>query len=249
MATEYGIHVMDAAWSQPFVAWPGRGSPVSLTTWAGEVRAFVAASLSPPAFPNDAARGQGEPAIVVPAYLSPGSSTNALRKFLLRQEFAAECWGCGINIGPTRDAIEMLDGRLRRTAQKHGRKVALVGLSLGGTLAREAAKRCPDCVARVVTLASPINMPVTTPLAPLARLTSMLWDGKAGTAIDRIAEPPPVPLTAIVTPIDGIVDWRACVPRPAPQVETVLVANAHMTIASNPEVLRLIAGRLAEVQE
>jgi pimeloyl-ACP methyl ester carboxylesterase len=219
---------------------------VSLTTWWREVRAFVTASLSPAFFPDDALRGQGEPVIVVPAFLSPGISTDSLRKFLLRQGFAAECWGCGMNIGPTHHSIEMLDRRLRMAAEKHGRKVALVGLSLGGTLAREAAKRCPESVWRVVTLASPINMPVTTPLAPLARLTAMLWDANAGSAFDRLAEPPPVPLTAIVSPVDGVVDWRACVPRPAPEVETVLVANAHMTIASNPDVLRLIAGRLAQ---
>jgi pimeloyl-ACP methyl ester carboxylesterase len=139
----------------------------------------------------------------------------------------------------------MLDRRLRMMAERHRRKVALVGLSLGGTLAREAAKRCPECVSRVVTLASPINMPVTTPLAPLARLTSMLWDSSAGAAFDRIAEPPPVPLTAVVTPVDGILDWRDCIPKPAAQVETVLVHNAHMTIASNPDILRLIASRLA----
>jgi pimeloyl-ACP methyl ester carboxylesterase len=136
-------------------------------------------------------RGQGEPVIVVPAFLSPGTSTDSLRKFLLRQGFAAECWGCGINLGPTRHSIEMLDRRLRRTAGKHGGKVSLVGLSLGGTLAREAAKRCPESVARVITLASPINMPVSTPLAPLARMTAMLWDGNAGRAFDRLAEPHP----------------------------------------------------------
>ena len=238
--------MMDAAWSHSFAVWPGPGSSVSGTTWLREVRAFAAASLAPPSFPEDAARGQGEPVLVVPAYLSPGNSTNALRKFLLGQNFAAQCWGCGINLGPTRRSIEMLDRRLRISAEKHGRKVAMVGLSLGGTLAREAAKRCPEYVSCVVTLASPINMPVTTPLAPLAWLTSLLWDHKAEHAFDRIAEPPPVPLTAVVSPTDGIIDWRACVPLPAPQVETVLVANAHMTIASNPHVLRLVASRLAE---
>jgi pimeloyl-ACP methyl ester carboxylesterase len=240
---------MDAAWAQSCVVWPERGSPVSLATWWREVRAFAVASASAACFPGDAPRGQGEPVIVVPAFLSPGSSTNALRRFLLGQEFAAECWGCGINLGPTRHSIEKLDRRLRMTAEKHGRRVALVGLSLGGTLAREAAKRCPDSVSRVITLASPINMPVTTPLAPLARLASMLWDTNAGDAFGRIAEPPPVPLTAVNSPVDGVVDWRACIPRPAPDVETVLVANAHMTIASNPEVLRLIAKRLAHIRD
>jgi pimeloyl-ACP methyl ester carboxylesterase len=121
-----------------------------------------------------------------------------------------------------------------------------VGVSLGGTLAREAAKRCPDCVARVVTLVSPINMPVSTPLAPLARLAATLWDASARGALERVPEPPPVPLTAIVSPIDGVLDWRACLPRPAPQVDTVLIATAHMTIDANPEALRVVAARLAE---
>jgi dienelactone hydrolase len=236
---------MDTAWSRPFVSWPGRGSPVSVRTWLREVGAFMAANVAPRPFPDDAAQGQGEPVIIVPAFLSPETSTAYLRKFLLRQGFAVERWGYGINLGPTRQTLEMLDRCLRITAEKHGRPVALVGISLGGTLAREAAKRSPECAVRVVTLASPINTPVTTPLAPLARLTALLWEGGAPEDFERIAEPPPVPLTAVVSPVDGVLDWRACLPQPAPDVETVLIPGAHMTIASNPDVLRVVAARLA----
>jgi alpha-beta hydrolase superfamily lysophospholipase len=167
-----------------------------------------------------------------------------LRAFLAHQGFEPECWECGVNFGPVRGAAVRLDRRVRETAERHGRKVSLVGISLGGTLAREAAKRCQDCVARVVTLASPINTPVTTPLAPIARLAATFWDSGSKMDFEHIAEAPPVPLTAIVSRTDGVVDWRACVPQPAPGVETVLITGAHMTIAANEQALRIVAARL-----
>lgn len=236
---------MDAAWTRPFVAWPGPDSPVSLTTWAREVREFLRTALSSGSFPDGAARGHGEPVFVIPAFLSPESSAAFLCRFLAHQGFAAACWGCGMNLGPTRATIQRLDARLRAFARDHGRKVSLVGISLGGTLAREAAKRCPECTERVVTLASPVNVPVTTPLAPLARLAAMLWDGQGDEAFEHVGEAPPVPLTAVVCPNDGVVESRACLPRPGPGVETVLVPSPHMTIATNPEALRVVAARLA----
>jgi hypothetical protein len=64
-------------------------------------------------------------------------------------------------------------------------------------------------------------------------------------ALDAIAQPPPVPLTAIVSRDDGIIDWRASVPEPAEGVEVVEVSGAHMSICTNPQVQRLIAERLA----
>ncbi|MGH6890100.1 MAG: alpha/beta hydrolase [Rhizomicrobium sp.] len=236
---------MDAAWSRPFVAWPRRDSPVSLATWLREVVEFVRMRGAQVPYPADAPRGQGEPVIVVPAFLSPDSSTASLRAFLAHQGFEPECWNCGMNLGPMRRAVVQLDHRVREIAQRHRRKVSLVGISLGGTLAREAAKRCRECVARVVTLASPINMPVVTPLAPFARLAATFWDGTAEAAFEHIAEAPPVPLTAIVSHTDGVVDWRACMPQPARGVETVLISGAHMTIAANAEALRVVAARLA----
>jgi hypothetical protein len=52
-------------------------------------------------------------------------------------------------------------------------------------------------------------------------------------------------LTAIVNPKDGVVDWRACVPDPAPNVEMVIVEGAHMTMGSNPDAQKIVAARLA----
>jgi pimeloyl-ACP methyl ester carboxylesterase len=168
-----------------------------------------------------------------------------LRQFLKLQNFAARSWDCGPNIGPTRTALSQFERQLAETAEQHGAPISLVGISLGGTLAREIAKRRPGCVAHVVTVVSPIKLPVATPLAPLAKFASLVWDDEARDLISRVAEPPPVPVTAIVNPKDGVVDWRACMPEPAPNIEIVLIEGHHMTMASNPDALRVVASRLA----
>jgi pimeloyl-ACP methyl ester carboxylesterase len=221
---------------------------VSGTTWLREFKGFAKCLAAPPAFPENAARGNGEPVLLVPAFLSPDLSTAAIRRFLRRQQFSPEPSGCGINFGPTPNALERLATKIRQCAERSGRRVSVVGISLGGTLVREAAKRSTDYVERLITVASPVNFPVTTPLAPLARIASLFWDDDAKEVAARVAEPPPVPITAIVSLSDGILDWRACVPRPSPQTEVIALTGDHMTMGSNPEVLRVIAARLARAQ-
>jgi|SRR5579862_2860824 len=239
---------MDWVASTQFVRWPQAGAPVSPATWFRELRVFAKCLVSPPPHPRNAARGHGEPVLLVPAFLSPDVSTAALRKFLRRQGFAPEPWGCGVNFGPTTGALTRLRVGIRASSERHGRKVSVIGISLGGTLAREAAKECVDCIERLVTVASPVNPPVITPLAPIAQLASLFWDSDMKLAAARVAEPPPVPVTAIVSLTDGVIDWRACIPQTSAQTEIVTVCGSHMTLGSNPEVMRVIAARLAGCQ-
>jgi hypothetical protein len=60
-----------------------------------------------------------------------------------------------------------------------------------------------------------------------------------------VSEPPPVPVTAIVNPKDGVLDWRNTLPEPSALVDVVMVEGAHMTIGSNPQAQRVVAARLA----
>ena len=228
-----------------FAVWPPADSPVSLRTWWREVAARGRCDADPPAFPEDAACGSGQKVIVLPGFCAPDLSTIRLRNFLKHQGFDAQPWDCGTNVGPTRTILTSLERLLGEAADRQGRPVALVGISLGGTIAREIAKRRPQCVEQVITIVSPIKLPVATPLAPLAKFASLVWDGDAREAIARVAEPPPVPLTAIVNPKDGIVDWRSCIPDAAPNVEVISIEGAHTTMASNPNVQRVVAARLA----
>jgi pimeloyl-ACP methyl ester carboxylesterase len=227
-----------------FVVWPPKESTVSVTSWLREIAELTRVTAAPPPFPEDAARGKGEPVIVVPGFFSSDFSTARLREFLSRQGFSPRPWECGTNLGPTKSSLDSLKRQIEETAEANG-PVALVGISLGGTIAREMAKRVPQCVRHVVTLASPVRLPVETPLAPLAQFASLVWDGDARETFAGIAEPPPVRLTAIISRKDGVVDWRSCVPEPAATVETVFVEGAHMTMGSNPEAQRIVASRLS----
>jgi hypothetical protein len=228
-----------------FATWPSPTSTVSPVTLAREMMALTQATLSPPAFPDDAARGNGQPVIVVPGFLAPDMSTGRLRDFLIRQDFAPVSWTGGINLGPMRRVMAAVQDQIRETAERAGRPVSLVGISLGGTIARQAAKSCPDSLARVITVVSPIRMPVVTPLAPLAQAAALLWDAEEVRNLAAITEPPPVPLTAIVSRDDGIIERAACWPQVSAQVEVVEVGGAHMSICSSPDVQRIIADRLA----
>jgi pimeloyl-ACP methyl ester carboxylesterase len=228
-----------------FANWPSQGSSVSAASLAREMAALTRAILSPPPFPEGAARGNGQPVIVIPGFLAPDMSTARLRDFLARQDFQPVSWTVGINLGPMRRVMADLEKQIRALADQAGRPVSLVGISLGGTTARQAAKCCPDHVARVITVVSPIHMPVVTPLAPLAQAAALLWDAEEMRDLAAFAQPPPVPVTAIVSRDDGIIDWRASIPAPSEMVEVVEVSGPHMSICTNPEVQRIVAERLA----
>lgn len=200
--------------------------------------------MAPPPFPKDAPHGSGQ-VIVLPGFCAPNIATARLRKFLKAQGFEAVTWCLGWNLGPTTKTLAALEAQMVQMMEQHGHRISLVGLSLGGTIAREMAKRRPDLVAAVVTLASPIRLPVPTTLAPLVRIASTMWDNDVRTSFVKISEPPSVPVTAIVTRGDGLVDWQACVPDGSANVSVTIVDGAHVTIGSNPVAQRAVAAALA----
>lgn len=228
-----------------FATWPPPESSVSAATLAREMAAVAQNVLAPPPFAAGAPQGQGHPVIVLPGFLSPDVTTARLREFLTRQNFLPHRGTCGLNIGPMPQVLRQIERQVCEVAQACGKPVSLVGVSLGGTIAREVAKTCRGPIARVITLVSPIHLPVATPLAPLAEAASLLWNMEELEALRAIAEPPPVPLTAIVSRDDGVIDWRASVPAPSAMVEVVEVCGPHMTVCSNPDVQRIVADRLA----
>ena len=228
-----------------FATWPPRESSVSAATLAREMAAVAQGLLTPPPFAEGAAQGHGRPVIVIPGFLSPDMTTARLREFLGRQNFDACSWTCGLNIGPMPMVLGEVKRQVHDLAEASGKPVSLVGVSLGGTIAREVAKSCPDAIARVITLVSPIHLPVVTPLAPLAEAAALLWDPAELEALSAIAEPPPVPLTALFSRDDGVIDWRASVPALSDGVEVVEVSGPHMTVCSNPQVQHIVADRLA----
>jgi sirohydrochlorin ferrochelatase len=108
-----------------FATWPPRDASVSAVTLAREFAALARVTMAPPPFPNDAARGNGQPVIVIPGFLAPDMSTARLREFLARQGFAPTSWACGVNLGPMPKVLALLERQVKDAADAAGRPVSL----------------------------------------------------------------------------------------------------------------------------
>jgi pimeloyl-ACP methyl ester carboxylesterase len=207
---------------------------------------FVAVKLGQPRM----VEGDGHPVIVYPGLGAGSMTTAALRAHLKLCGFEVYDWELGVNTGPEGrfdDWLEDLSGRVREVHARHARKVSLVGWSLGGIYAREIAKRCPACVRQVVTLATPHHaVGDANHMGTLCRLlggdTSQLTPALQA----RLRQRPPVPHTSVYSSSDGVVCWRGCLVQPAADAENVAVHASHLGMPSHPEVLGIVADRLAQ---
>ncbi|MEE4360654.1 MAG: alpha/beta hydrolase [Pseudomonadales bacterium] len=192
-------------------------------------------------------RGDGRPVIVCPGFSADDASTFALRACLRALGHDAVGWGLGRNLGGVPSLIPRLAERVVALAEQAGDRVALVGWSLGGYLAREVARERPHAVRRVVTLGSPIlGGPRYTQLAALYRA-----QGYDLAEIERIVQtrerlPITVPITVLYSRLDGVVAWQACVDRSEQLAENIEVRTTHFGFGFSTEVYRIVADRLVQ---
>jgi pimeloyl-ACP methyl ester carboxylesterase len=206
---------------------------------------FELASLIPTLPVLQAApRGDGHPVLVLPGWLASDRSTQALRWFLRDRGYHAHGWRLGRNDGPSPEIVSGLAARLDALCARHGRRVSLVGWSLGGIYARELARRRPDDVRQVITLASPFRDPDATSVL-IARLAGRR-PPRSPDVLARLRSPLPVPTTAVYSRTDGIVAWQSCVEPRGPQSESIEVGTSHCGMGHHPAALLVIADRLAQ---
>ena len=190
--------------------------------------------------------GDGHPVLVLPGLGASDASTRPLRAFLRDRGYRAHGWQLGRNAGPRPGVEAALQRRLAELHQRHGRRVSIIGWSLGGIFAREAARRAPQQVRGVITLGSPF---AGEPRASNAwRVYEALSGRAAGDHPQREAmkQPPPVPSTAIFSRSDGIVAWQGCLERASPTTENIEVEGSHSGLGHHPAALYAIADRLAQ---
>jgi hypothetical protein len=224
---------------------PDRESPLGFLSWLRELRALTACTLNPPPYPSvDLPRGDGRVVLLIPGFLSGDWAMIRLRAFLESLDYRVEVAGLVFNAGPTAVIMTRIERTLLRLAAKTG-PINVIGQSLGGVFARELAVRHPELVDRVITLCSPARFPVTTPLAPLVTIFAPLHDREwtmRGTFVDAHNE---VPITAIYSEQDGIVDWRQCLIEVSSSRKNIRVRGAHTTIGSNPDAQIAVATALS----
>lgn len=197
-----------------------------------------------------APRGDGHPVMVLPGLVTSDVSTRPLRSFLKRQGYAVSGWGLGRNFGPRPGVKDGMLALLRELNETHGRKVSLVGWSLGGVYARQLAKMEPDLVRSVITLGSPFGGQPTATNA--WRIYEMVSGKRAADAEANfggaISDPPPVPSTAIFSRTDGICAWQICVEQQSAKAENIEVQGSHCGLGHNPAVVYAVADRLAQAE-
>jgi pimeloyl-ACP methyl ester carboxylesterase len=137
--------------------------------------------------------------------------------------------------------------RLRELRARYAKRVSLIGWSLGGIYARELARRFPDDVRQVITLGTPFRNVEATNVPRFLRAIlerRPLPDEQSYRAL--LADPLPVPSTAIYSRSDGIVHWESCQELAGPRSENIEVASSHLGLGHHPVVLLTVADRLAQ---
>lgn len=198
-----------------------------------------------------APRGVGRPVLVLPGFLSDDGATANLRHYLREQGHAAYPWGLGVNLGPTEAILDGIEKRLDQIVALHGAPVSLVGVSLGGLFARDAAYRRQDAIRQVITLGSPCRMTpdAENSLKPLFDTLSHLHVAASRFSVwDLPRDPLPVPTTVIYTRTDGIVGWETCLECVAAESENIEVVGSHSGLIHLPAAVYAIADRLAQPQ-
>lgn len=187
--------------------------------------------------------GGGHVVLVLPAFLTGDWATAPFRRFLRQCGLRAEGWGLGTNWGPTPGVLRGLRRRLTDLRDQEGGPVSLVGISLGGLLARDLAHRQPQDVKQLITLASPWRLPTASTIEPLVHAASRFYSRDIDLA--RLGQPLAVPETSLYTRDDGVVAWQTCRAESAQAGTAVEVGGAHLTICRNPRALAVVAERLA----
>ncbi len=215
--------------------------PPSKVLWAAELpRAawMVATWLRHRRALASAPRGDGRAVMLLPGLFNSDRSNFVLRRFLTGLGYRAQGWGLGRNLGVRTVGTdgERLIAAVEALAAGAG-PVTLVGVSLGGILARLVAHRRPELVREVVTIASPFagSGKATNVWRAFEWVTGERLDDPAVVARSTaIARPLPVPATAIWSASDGLVAGAICRDDDCRSVE---VRSGHLGVQMRPQVL------------
>jgi len=192
--------------------------------------------------------GDGHPVLVLPGLVASDVSTRPLRAFLENRGYAATGWRQGRNLGLRPGVQHAMTDLVKELSDTHGRKISLIGWSLGGLYARQLAKMMPQRVRQVITLGSPFAA------GPKATNAWRVYEMASGRRADEedarfggsLSGTPPVPTTAIFSRSDGICAWQGCKEKTSATSESIEVESSHCGMGHHPAAVYAVADRLAQ---
>jgi pimeloyl-ACP methyl ester carboxylesterase len=166
-----------------------------------------------------APRGDGHPVMILPGFMTSDAFTRSLRRFLEDLGYDPYPWDQGTNLGLRDATCDNIEKKIKAIYRASGRKVSLIGHSLGGFYVRCIAQRQPRYVRQIITLVTPFNITFEernpdSSGGALARAYDKL---NAGAKDDKLPSstlmcfPPSLPSTSIYSEGDGIVGWEHCI--------------------------------------
>ncbi len=205
--------------------------------------------------------GDGSAVVLVPGFMGTDLYLSQLRTWLRRIGYKPFFSGITRNADcPNLLIRRHVNEAIREACESTGKKIHLVGHSLGGTIARAVASQMPDHIASVVTLASPIRAlaghTAILRTAEAVRKQILERNGRGVlpdcytarctcSFLESLKEdfPKSVRQTAIYTKTDGILDWRVC--RTGDSSVDFEVSATHIGLVFNPLAYSVVAQRLA----
>lgn len=185
--------------------------------------------------------GNGRAIMVLPGLLTGDLSTSFLRRSLDAAGFRAYGWDQGVNTGASAAKLEALERRLAELHREHGRKVILIGWSLGGVYARVLAKRMPQHTELVMTVASPFSGDRRANRA--WRLYEWINDHTVDATPfeEDLAGRPEVPTIAVWSGVDGVVAPACALGQPDEADVRIRLDAQHFALGSSrPCIVRVI---------
>ena len=210
-------------------------------------------------------RGAGSAVLLVPGFMAGDGSLGVMTHWLRGLGYVTKSAGLRANVSCSETVCAGLEERLECLAEKTGERVAIVGQSRGGVIAKALAHRRPDLVSGIVTLGSPLRSQLAIHPLVLAHVgvvatlgslsvpglfTHRCLRGECCSSFREALEgefPPEVRYVSVFSKRDGVVDWRACLDRAAD--EHVEINSSHCGMAVNAGAFRAVAGALGSFRE
>jgi pimeloyl-ACP methyl ester carboxylesterase len=226
------------------------GRPVAELRWQAEL---VRLCVDPIFVGGGEPRGDGRPVVLIPGFGGGDWTLAHLAFWLGRTGYDAVMCNFLVNAGCAEKALARVERRVIEKSDQAGRRVAVVGHSRGGFLARAVGARMPGRVSHVVALGAGLSRQFDVAAPALAALAvARAAQGRRGcltedcacgfSAAYACAFPQDVRLTSIYSRGDGMVRWESCV---ADYAENVEVTGSHVGLAWNRKSYRAIAQALA----